>query len=136
MTRWRKWHICALAKIYIECTTDHTPGIIQYGTMTNLSKANYELEEMGLITIQAASVYGYYATSLTDEGKRIFESISVAQVMSTLDEFGWIIAVKCQIQRCSKAELGTYLVHKSDFYRNAALERYEELCSCDCQIPT
>lgn len=134
--RWRKWHICTLAKVYIECTTDHTPDCIPYRTRkeSKLSKANYELEEMGLIIIQDAYVDGHYVTGLTDEGKRIFESLPTIQVVAALESFDWFMLVKYFIERLSKAELAGYLSHARDYYRDAALERYGELC--DCQTTT
>lgn len=134
--RWRKWHTCALAKIYIESTTDAMQDVIPYRTKkeSKLSKANYELEEMRLITIQNASTVSHYVTDLTDEGKRVFESFPRTQVLAALESFDWFVPVKYFIQHLSKKELTSYLVHESDLYRDAAFERYEELCSCNCQM--
>lgn len=133
---WRKWHICTLAKVYIECTTDCMKDAIPYSKDSKLAKAVFELEKMGLVTTQDAYVAGHFITNVTDEGKRIFESIPTIDVVVALDSFRWLIAAKEFILRLSKEELAGFLVHKEDFYKDAALERYEELCSCDCQTPT
>lgn len=122
-----EWQLCILALIH-EDTVRGGMREVYYPGQVRTFKAVEELQALGLVVMmKSPELTSGYLADVTDEGKEVFKSYPILEVVNVLDDRGWYILAADFINQLSISDLYKFMVHENFFYKVKALARYQEL---------